>query len=267
MKLRIASFDIGKRNFAQYIEEFESDLVEELEVEYKNLPKKDRRRVKGPMNNEIRSILSRLAIGATRIQTGVYNLTSNDNNLLDVQTRKNIIDHLLSFQDLWETCDIFIIEQQYFKTWSGGRRGGGTEANVDAIKIGELVLTWLLLFYPEKIIQSFGSQNKTLMLGAPSRLGKDQRKKWAVEKTRELYRLRNDDAMIEMFKLCDSVYRKHVNTEEKIQNFMTRYPQSFDKDCQFLAERVVRHKQKLDDISDACLQCQAFKFKTMVACF
>ncbi len=265
MKIRIASFDVGKKNFAQYIEDIQSETVDSLKEKYNSLDKKDKRRVKGPMNDGIRSILTDLSINATRIQTGVYDFTTEDTTSLDVETRKNMFEHMKRYKELWDQCDIFIIEQQYFKTWSGGR--GGTEANVDAIKLGEGLLSWLLINYPTKIIKTFGSQNKTLMLGAPAGMGKAERKKWAVQKTRKLYEARKDEPMNHLFKLCDSVYRKRVDTEERVNKYLKEYPTEFDNDCQTLAEMIVKNKQKLDDVSDACLQCQAFKFKTMVACF
>ena len=37
--IRIASIDIGRCNFAQYVEDFSSSEITKLEKQYKNLPK------------------------------------------------------------------------------------------------------------------------------------------------------------------------------------------------------------------------------------
>ena len=145
-KIRIASFDIGKKNFAQYVEDIDVTSLHQLEKEYKNLPKEMQRRVKGEMNSSIISLIERVYLSGKRVQIGVYDLRDDKTSMtLDMKTRINILEHLKHHRKLWDSCDIFVIEQQYFRTWSGGsRRNKGTEANVDAIKIAEGVLTWFL---------------------------------------------------------------------------------------------------------------------------
>lgn len=268
-KIRIASFDIGKKNFAQYVEDADVESLLLLEKKYDSLPKSLQRRVKGPMNSQILDLLDDVYITGQRIQTGVYDLRDDhESDKLDIRTRINIINHLDKYRELWDTCDIFIIEQQYFKTWNGrSKRSAGTEANVDAIKIAEGVLMWFLSEYPFKTVEYFGSQNKTQILGAPWSMKKDQRKKWAEDKSREIYEMRGDKGMIELFNLADRTYRKRLNTEERMKSYLSTYPKDCSEDCRVLAERLVRERQKLDDIGDACIQCQAFKFRSMVACF
>ena len=104
-------------------------------------------------------------------------------------------------------------------------------ANVDAIKIGEMVMTWFLINYSDREIMSFGAQFKTQMLGAPGSLTKHQRKKWAIEKAKEIFEQRGDEEALEM---------------------MTKGKKA---------------GQKQDDVADACVQCQAFKFRHMVGLF
>lgn len=269
-KIRIASFDIGKKNFAQYIEDADVQTLLRLEKEYNELPKSFRRKVKGSMNSKILDLLDDVYVSGIRVQTGVYDLRNDkESDKLDIPTRLNIIRHLEEYRGLWDTCDVFIIEQQYFKTWNGRSKSksSGTEANVDAIKIAEGVLMWFLNDYPFKTIEYFGSQNKTQILGAPWSMKKDHRKKWAENKSREIYEMRKDKSMIELFNLSDLIYRKRLNTEKQIVFYLSTYPNDCSEDCRILAERLVRERQKLDDIGDACIQCQAFKFRSMVACF
>lgn len=267
--IRIASFDIGKKNFAQYIEDVDGEILKKLSDKYCALPATLKRKVKGPISKELEKILHSVCISGTRVQTGVYDLRDNSNSdTLDLQTRKNILTHLYKYQSLWDDCDMFIIEQQYFKTWSGrSKKNRGTEANVDAIKIAESVFMWFLDNYPFKTVMYFGSQNKTQILGAPWKMTKSQRKKWAEEKAREIYELRGDQSMIELFSLSDRIFRKRLDSEKKIQSYIDTYPEECSDDCRELAEKVVRHRQKLDDISDACIQAQAFKFRCLVAGF
>jgi len=231
--MRIASFDVGKKNFAQYVEEIDVDAIKELEARYKALPRSQQRRVKGVMNDEVKEILDALCCAGKRVQMGVYDLRSeeckaNNSKGVDMQTRKNVIAHLESHATLWSTCDIFVIEQQFVSTFTPrGRKNPTTQANIDAIKIGELVIGWFLMQYPFKEIVHYGAQFKTQILGAPNSLNKYQRKKWAVAKATEIFIARSDNEAL----------------------------------------RQMKGKKKQDDVADACIQCQAFKYREMVALF
>ena len=271
-KIRIASFDIGKKNFAQYIEDADIEKLKELEERYKKLPKKLKRRCNGPMNSDVGEILNDIFLSSIRIQTGVYDLREDKtSNALDIQTRFNLLRHLESFIPLWKTCDIFVIERQYFKTEHRGRKnkkGSKSEANVSAIQFAEATLMWFIESYPAREIMYFGSQNKTQILGAPVGLSKIERKKWATNKCREIYELRNDFGMTEIFHLNDRIFRKRLNSEEAVKKYLDTFPKDkCSQDCIELSKKVVNERQKLDDIGDACVQCQAFKFRNLVAFF
>lgn len=266
--IRLASFDIGKVNFAHYIEDIDISKILSIEKEYNDLPKKLQRKTKGELTLPMKNIIDKLYLSGTRIHTGVYDIRINKEDFFDIKTRKSLICHLDKYKSLFNECDIFVVEQQYFKTWNNKKKSnGGTEANVDAIKIAEALVTWLLCEYPLKEVMYFGSQNKTQILGAPWSLNKTQRKKWSSIECRRLYELRNDTSLIDLFDLDDRVFKKRLNSEEKILFYLDTYNSSNSSDGKDLAEKVVRKRQKLDDISDACLQAQAFKFKTMIACF
>jgi hypothetical protein len=266
-KIRIASFDIGHCNFAQYVEDVEVDKMLELEKKYKSLPKGLQRKVKGPMSEEIEALLLETCLSGSRVTTGVYNFTSESAQGLDIQARKGLLCHLQSFIDTWQTCDIFVIEQQYFNMGVGKNKQSAGSANIDAIKVGEATFMWILERYPDKEIMYFGSQNKTQILGAPWKMSKPERKKWSAKKAEEMYTLRKDSDMIELFRIAEEVKRKRLSTDEKVQVFIQNYTLTEDKDVHALALKIVKERQKLDDISDAFTQLQAFKFKTMVGCF
>nr|QBK85512.1 MAG: holliday junction resolvase [Marseillevirus LCMAC101] len=266
-KIRLASFDIGKKNFAQYVEECDVETLYALRDRYRALPKIKQRRVKGKMNDDIREILSEVCLGGTRVHLGVYDFRENkESDVLDMAVRKNLIDHLEKNIPLWNECDGFIIEQQYFAKFNQrGGRGAKTEANIDAIKIAEGTLVWFLSNYPNKEVMYFSSTFKTQMLGAP-RLKETERKKWAIEKAKEIHTQRNDKNAIALYDLSLTVKGKRMNSEEKIQGYLDRFPGK-GEDIREVGEKVIRYKQKLCDISDAMLQLQAFKYRTFIGEF
>ncbi len=240
MKIRIASFDVGIRNFGQYIEEIETDEILTLAKEYDSLPKKYQRRVKGMMNDHIEDILEKMFIQGECIQCGVYDLTTDED--LTINTRRNLFGHLNNFKELFASVDIIVIEQQFFSTFSPAAFGkfkkkSGTEANVKAIKFAECVASWFLMNFIDKEIAFFNSTYKTNILGAPDGMTKPQRKKWSVEKFNEILQKRNDNNTQDI-----------LNKTKKMRNGAGKL-------------------QKLDDICDAALQCQAYKYKYLIAQF
>jgi hypothetical protein len=238
--MRIASFDIGKKNFAFCVEECDENVLKQLHAEYKSLPKSKQRRIKGYMNEEVKNILDRVYKTSKIVEKGygVFDIRNNkDSNDLDVQTRINMHNLLTEYEWLWDTCHVIVIEQQYFNISNGKRFGGAAAAkaggaNVDAIKLGECCLSWFLMKYNVfKEIIVFGSMYKTQSLGAPDGLTKPQRKKWSIEKGREILSLRNDKI-----------------TLDSIENFKT----------------AKGKKQKQDDIYDCIIMTQAYKYKTFI---
>jgi hypothetical protein len=236
--LTIASIDVGKRNFAQYVEIVKPSILTKLSKKYDELPKKEQHRVKGELTTNMHQILNTMYFHSEIIEMAVYDLTANDTDTLDIATRRNIIQHLELYVELWDKCDVFVVEQQFFNIY-GGKKKAGCGANIDAIKIGELVLGWLMARYPpildennelqeQKQFIVFGSQFKTQILGAPFKLTKPQRKKWSVQKVAKIMQLRNDEERVEIF---------------------------------------TKRGTKKDDMADAMLQCMAYKFRTYIGKF
>ena len=228
--ITIAAFDIGKVNFAFYVEEFDANLIKNLKIKYNNLHKKFKRRVKGPMNDFIQDIQNEMFKNGKLIGMGVFDIREDkESQKLDIKTRLNLYSLLEKYIDLWSKCDIIIIEQQYFNIARNcKKKGGGTEANVDAIKLAECCITWFLVKFAEfKQIEFFSSVYKTHSLGAPDKLTKPQRKKWSNTKGEEILKLREDYKSIEI---------------------MNTY-----KNCK-------GKKQKLDDVKDCIIMLQSYKF-------
>lgn len=235
--IRISSFDIGKKNFAQYCEDINVNDLNKIKEEYNRYPKRLLGKVKN-IPQELNYVMEMICKSGTRVITGVYDLRNDEQDKLDNQTRLNIVEHLNKYEEVWSNTDIFVLEQQYYNAFMQAKRkrADGCGANIDAIKIAEFVLAYFLIHYPDKEIISFNSSFKTEMLGAPPKLTKPQRKKWSEQKAHEIYTLRQDGPMMKLF-------------DDAIKNKGKRGMTS----------------HKLDDISDAMLQCQAFKYRYLIA--
>lgn len=269
--ITIASFDIGKKNFAQYVERITHSEILHLKNCYKSAKSGKASLIK-TRTPQYRSFLNNVYLTGRRVQTGVYDLRNErKEDILDNETRKNIINHLHRFKWLWEQCDVFIIEQQFFKPT--GRRGANmnsSQANVDALKISELLIGWLLNEYPDKEHIFFGSTNKTQLLGAPAKLKRKGVKDFCIDQAKILYKLRKDVCINELFNLQEYIKGKTSNTLKSSSDLLIGKlcPSSFTERAKTsgVTELVskILERQKLDDICDACIQLQAFKIKTFV---
>ncbi len=186
------------------------------------------------MTSQISDLLRLVCKSGSTIHQDVVDLRADPEcKKLDLPTRDNLFSYLQSLTPIWKSCDLFIIEQQYFSTFTPkGRRGKKTEANIDAIKLGECCYAWFRLKFPRAETLFYGSQNKTQILGAPRSLSKYQRKKWAIEKMGEIMELRGENAILNR-----------------------------------LRKKNKKKKQKLGDVADCVVMAQAYKFQKMVACW
>jgi hypothetical protein len=229
---------MAKKNYAYYIERLCVDDIKRLKGEHNSIPYKERRRVKGPVTDVYAKFIDSVCNSGTMIDTDVANLKDerseadggNDGNVLTNQTRLNIMAYLDSKYKLLSLCDIFVIEQQYLSVFGKGKKAR-VNANVQCMKIGELTLTWLLQRFPKAEYCVFNATYKTQLLGAPDKLTDHKRKKWAVEKAIAIYTRRDDKKALDRY------------------------------------ECKRKEKQKLDDMSDALIQCQAYKLRSLVCEF
>ena len=98
-------------------------------------------------------------------------------NLLDAHT------------EYFDTIDFFVIEEQM--SFMG-------KNNVTAQKISQFIYSYFVIKYKDtKKIVVFPAYNKTQMLGCPPGLTKPQRKKWIVEKAKEIWTIRGDIESVE----------------------------------------------------------------------
>ncbi len=220
---RIASFDIGKKNFAFCIEELDCSILQEL----KALPKSKQFKVDGTPTRQMQEILDQVCGTGKIILHENLDLTAGceKGKKLDPQTFYNMTTALDQFDEYWDECMAFVIEEQM---------GFGRKINLTALKLGQHCFSYFLFRYGStRVVTEFPAYHKTRILGAPKVKGrtgrwkavsKAHRKKWAIEKAKEILTTRGEE------------------------------------DVWF----EVRKTAKKDDLADVVVQLQAFKYLVYV---
>ena len=248
--MRVACFDIGRKNFAFYVEEIVPSDLESLRDRFISLAKKDQRRIRGDMNPKVEEIHRDLFKCGKRVEMRVTDLT-DESGELNNNVRLNLQTFLEEYEELWNTCNIFVIEEQYYnphvKFGGAGGGAGGSGINKDAILLGEACYTYFINnHYPFRDVMYFKSMLKTQTFGCPDyttivnkeglrtsrKTTKPDRKKWSVVKGKEILELRGDEQGLNQIINGKKIYR-----------------------------------QKQDDVCDCILMCQAYIFKTFVIPF
>jgi len=162
----IASFDIGKKNFAFVIEE-----IEEKELQKQRLLKKNKKSI-----IECGKIVLFKNLDLT--------MDTNKKLYLDPKIFHNMYHELDKYACYWDKCDTILIEKQM--SFRGKR-------NPMALKLGQHCYSYFVYKYGMgKEIIEFPAYHKTQELGAPKKQTKAQRKKWAVEKAQSILAQRGD---------------------------------------------------------------------------
>jgi len=106
----VISFDIGKCNFAFYIEEFDETKLSQLQ----NIPKIKRFNTDGTATAEFQEILSSVYLNGNTILYQNLDLTKNTDKdkYLDQKVCFNMITELDKIKHLIDPCSIILIEQQ-----------------------------------------------------------------------------------------------------------------------------------------------------------
>jgi len=191
----LASFDIGKKNFAFYIEEFNKKELLKLP----NIPKKERYYEDGSTKPEFGKVVKDVCLNGKKIVFINTDITEgcNKNVYLEPGYFHNMTDLLDSYIEFWDICDAFIIEKQM----SFGKRH-----NTMALKLGQHCWSYFSFKYGRfKEIVEFPAYHKTQILGSKKikkiskngkitykAIGKSERKKWSVEKAISILTERKD---------------------------------------------------------------------------
>lgn len=155
----IVAFDIGIKNFAFAI----------LDIDMKKLQNMPFI----PCINSMHEIFQVIHIeNISLIETDKCTKTNNMNHVF-----RNLIDVLNSFELLWSSCDVFLVEQQMQYRHA---------SNIRALKLSQHVISYFLIHYGSKTVIEYPAYHKTQIWNAPQKLKKHERKKWAIETVEKL---------------------------------------------------------------------------------
>jgi hypothetical protein len=201
--IHVASFDIGKKNFAFYIEEFDTSLFSELE----NIPDhKFRYNTDGTPTQDFKSIIDRTCTNGKVILYKNVDLTKNveNNTIINPEYYYNMTDVLDEFSDYWDKCHTIIIEKQM---------AFGVQNNIMAIRLGQHCWSYFVCKYGrDKELIEFPAYHKTQVLGAEKvevkstkgvrfkSMTKPKRKKWCIQKAMHIFTIRDDQETLDKMK-------------------------------------------------------------------
>jgi len=192
----IASFDIGKKNFAFCIEEVEIEDGDKV----KNIPKTKRYNLDGTCTLEFQELLNTNVYSKGRIILAKnIDLTGNTNlkQYLDPEIFINMYAVLSQYNDYWEKCSRVLIEQQMnFKN----------KQNSMALKLGQHCYSYFIfIHFKHQTIVEFPAYHKTKVLGAVKKLTKPQRKKWAIQIATTILTERGELDVLKEYKKKDDI--------------------------------------------------------------
>lgn len=191
-----ASFDIGKKNFCFYIEEF--DIKELKNLKAPSLT--SRYNPNGTMTDDMSCFVDSVCENGHTVLHKNLDLTNNcvKGSYLDPETFHNMCCVLNEYKLYFDKCSYIIIEMQM------AFRG---KYNTMALKLGQHCYSWFVCNYGrEKVVVEFPAYYKTQILGAPKIEGKPYKsgktrwksmekkdiKKWSVEKCIEILTSRGE---------------------------------------------------------------------------
>lgn len=239
--MRVASFDIGKKNFAFYVEEFDRDALMSL----KTIPEHEQYNPDGTPTPKMQKILDAVCMNGKTILHKNIDLTfeteTSKGRRLDPQTFYNMTSELDKYISYWDTCSAFVIERQM--------EFAGKALNIPAVKLGQHCFSYFTFLYSQhgiphteaKQVIEFSAQHKGQVLGTPKMINekkpvfkngrtnwcaqpKPKRKKFAVKQCIELLTKRGEGNVLQGIKTAG----------------------------------------KKDDLADTFLQLQAFKYLAFV---
>jgi hypothetical protein len=156
--MRIASFDIGKKNFCFCIEEIDisQNEINRFKKQFSDIKVKYNR--DGTLTEDMEIVLTDFIQKGTIILYKNSDITQNcDPGLaLDTETFYNMNDLLDEYRKYWDTCDVFVIEQQM---------NFGKLKNPMAIKLGNHCFSYFTFLYGRnKKVVEFPAYHKRLQL-------------------------------------------------------------------------------------------------------
>ena len=190
----IASFDIGIKNFAFYIEEFDQKKLESITPCTKN----NRFHIKKGITEEYEDILKQVYNnGKTILHKNLdISVAEIKKQYLDPKVFLNLTKILDEHSEFFDKCSLFLIEQQM----SFGR-GKFAKINTKAIKIGQHTFSYFTIRYMGlKPVIEFEAYHKTQVFGMKKVKAKEH-KTWSIDMCSNILSERGeDDILINMLK-------------------------------------------------------------------
>jgi len=230
-RLRIASFDIGKKNFSFYIEEFIPINIEFSDQRYN---------VDGTCTQVFENIIVNNVFnnGKSILLENIDLTFDTDKKMyLDPRIFTNMTNILDERQSFWDDVDIFVIEKQMsFRN----------KYNTMALKLGQHCYSYFNITYGDsKNIVEFPAYYKTQLLGCKKdktkknkykAISKPKRKLWNISKAIDILKVRSE-------KRCGS----GVAIEDQDEYI-----------------KLIMNSKKKDDLCDVICQLQAYKIKNYI---
>jgi len=188
----LASFDIGKKNFAFCIEEVDLNQLSKIPCEIP--PLASRYYSDGTPTPNYQSILDHVERTGRIILIENIDLTyGTDPTLyLDPRVMVNMTRLLDSYMEYWQKCEVFLIEQQM--------NFGKNKTNTMALKLGQHCYSYFAIHFSSfKVTLEFPAYHKTKVMGAPRKMAKPQRKLWSIDRALTLLFTRNDHNTMHRF--------------------------------------------------------------------
>lgn len=190
----VASFDIGKKNFSFYVEEFDSSKIPPP-------IKSEKYNIDGTPTKSMENYLSKIYKNGNKILLLNSDLTEGCDKkaYLDQLTFYNMTDLLDKYKEIWDKCTIFVIEEQM---------SFGKQNNKMAVRLGQHCASYFYIKYGRaKKVVEFPAYHKTQVLGSQKikkttktgkvswkNIDKPARKKWCIGKALEILKERNDES-------------------------------------------------------------------------
>ena len=192
----IASFDIGKKNFAFYIEEMNISKLNTI----KEISKEQRYNIDGTCRENFSKLLEEdIYKNGKKILLQNVDLTegTDKDKYFDSDICYNLFDVMSEYEEYWEKVSYVIVEQQC------SFRG---KINTMALKLCQSTQSYFMMNFGRQLkVIEFPSYYKTQVLGAPQSetktktgkikyktLGDRERKKWSVQEGFYILSLRED---------------------------------------------------------------------------
>jgi len=177
--MRFLSIDVGVKNMAFYIEDFNKDIIKDQSTP-----------------NDI--CLTGTSVLLARLDLSQGNKSSSK---IDDKVFENLIDFLREIHSYLMLCSCVIVEEQLYNR------------NNIAIQLESALRMYFKTIFPSIPYILFSSKAKSRVLGASKNIKGNKLKEWTINKSVDLLKLRNDKAL--SFLLSDKSYNGYYYVDGK----------------------------------------------------